>query len=1438
MTRSLGICLGASNIKTVELVEREGVISVGRKLVRNHESNPRAVVGDLLKECAIETYDHVALTGRKFREVIRGFSITEPEAIEAALDYLHAEDPSHGGYTAVASLGAESFIVYLLTPDGLIGSVETGNKCASGTGEFFLQQLRRMNITAQEAVAKAGGGDGYRVSGRCSVFCKSDCTHALNKGIPIGRVASGLCMMMADKVMDLLEKVERPVVLAVGGVTNNLVVMGYLRERLGTVTVPAHADVFEALGAACYALKNKCGASIRLDNIFKDERSSFMFLPPIEKGAHLVSFKKTNSETPRPGDRCLLGLDVGSTTTKAVVIRKDDCAVLASVYLRTNGDPVHASRECYQALQRQLPSSIEITGLATTGSGRQIAGLHASTDAVINEIIAHATGAAWYDPEVDTIFEIGGQDAKFTHLTNAVPSDYAMNEACSAGTGSFLEESAQESLGIGYRDIEKTALEGKAPPNFNDQCAAFISSDIKIATHEGIGRKDIVAGLVYSICMNYVNRVKGQRPIGNKIFMQGGVCYNRAVPMAMANLVERRIVVPPDPGLIGAFGVAVELKHRIEEGSVAERRFDLAELAAREIVYGKRFICRGGPEGCDRGCEINMVHINEKKYPFGGACNRYYNLIHQAEFNRSLFDYVNKRQTMVFEADDTTAHPGGSSPTIGIPRSFLVNTFFPLYHRFFTALGVTPVLSDKVDPEGIKRRRSSFCYPGEIAHGALLHLLKEKRPDYLFLPKIMGLSVENSVSKAKQHQCTCVLLQSEAYYCKSAFKDRIDPKRLLSPLIDFSGGLESQSGPFIAVGTALGMSRRQSLDAYRQAVGRQNDFMRRLRQQGSEFLPELEKDPASFAIVLFGRPYNAFAHEANMGIPAKFASRGVTIVPWDMLPADGEPCDGDMCWAIGQQLMKAASYVKNHPQLFGAWITNFSCGPDSFLVGYFRSIMKTKPSLTLELDSHTADAGVNTRIEAFLDIVNRYRGIGRRDDIEHPFVRSRIVFDTRVPGYIASDGKRYSMRDKRVHLLVPSMGRFASEALALSMEGLGVRSTAVPIYDYEALKLGRAHASCKECLPLLLTTGGLLKYLAHRTDKEELLAYFMPFTPGNCRFPQYRVFLNNLIRRRRLENVCIFSLTAEKGYMHDAFSPANRLSILKSFIVSDVIDDIKNALDALAVDRESASAVLEAQWRKIGGVFRSGSTRTLYGVLDDVAETLSKIELRQPLASAKKVSLMGEIFVRRDEFSCRDVIKHLVKKGIVVKKSHFFEWLRYVDYIIQLGIYQPDFTVKSRLQFAVKQILQKRYEKRIKGILARSGLVDYELIDIEHILSYGKRFFDVQFRGESILAVGGFFKEILHSSHGVISIGPFACMPTRVIEAILSVESTMEMKRSFENGNHPHLQFPENVTTLPFLSVETDGNPFPQILEARVEAFCLQVERLYRQMKTCGTISD
>ncbi|NLE23736.1 MAG: activase, partial [Clostridiaceae bacterium] len=1010
----VGICIGASTVTMACIKENEKVIAIDKTSSISHEGNPREILLDLLNQDNIKNADRIVVTGRKLRHLINATALSEPEAIEEAYKYINKTFPKPSNYpsspTVIVSAGGETFMVYKLDEKGRIIEVKSGNKCASGTGEFFLQQIKRMDLPIEEAIEIADSDNPYKVAGRCSVFCKSDCTHALNKGAAKANVVAGLCKMMADKITELLKGDAESKVMLVGGSSAIKIMVGYLKQAGLNVTIPTHSQCFEALGAALWALKNET-IPININEIFKENKHDFPHHKPLSEAKSKVRFMRSVRGKANKDDVCILGLDVGSTTTKAVLMRKEDQAILAGIYLRTNGDPVAASRKCYEGINSQLDVPVNIIGLGITGSGRQISGLHALSPAVINEIIAHARAAAFFDPKVDTLFEIGGQDAKYTCLTNGVASDYAMNEACSAGTGSFLEESALEALNLKVEDIGEIAVNGEQPPNFNDQCAAFIGSDIKTAIQNGISKADIAAGLVYSICLNYLNRVKGNRAVGQKVFMQGGVCYNKAVPAAMANLTGREIIVPPEPGLMGAFGVALETMSMLDNGQIDPERYDLSELAERTVTYDDPFICRGGREKCDRKCQISRIKIGNKTYPFGGACNKYYNLFaNKKEADIEALDLVALREKLLLEyAGLNTAnnHPGKASPVkkVGINFSLMVNTLLPLYAVFFKALGYEVVYPVKADAEGSSRKGAAFCWPIEQAHGTLQELLKAK-PDIIFLPHVKAFPVPGG----QDVSVCCPFVQSEPYLLKSAFPE-LEKVSVLSPVLDMTMGYEAAEKAFVDMAKGLGHTAGEATAAFYKCLKAQNNFHEALLKEGKKVLKEIENSPDT-AIILFGRPYNAFSGLGNMGIPKKLASRGYRVIPQDFLPVFEEDSYDKMYWASGQWILKAAHFVARHEKLFGVYITNFSCGPDSFLLTYYRNIMGRKPSLTLELDSHTADAGVDTRIEAFLDVVRRYRDMDSGKDNQvfsgtKPFKTAEVVKIANKVYVVTGDGEKY-----------------------------------------------------------------------------------------------------------------------------------------------------------------------------------------------------------------------------------------------------------------------------------------------------------------------------------------------------------------------------------------------------------------------------------------------
>ncbi|MDI3524195.1 MAG: hypothetical protein PWQ27_962 [Kosmotoga sp.] len=1235
----------------------------------------------------------------------------------------------------------------------------------------------------------------YELSSRCTVFCKSDCTHALNKCVPKELILNGLGKVMAEKIMELVHKSGVKKIMLVGGTARNKVMVKHLLKRIDLV-IPDEALFFEAFGAHVWGKRNSAFAFKAQGTIFVESPSSFSRHAPLKKFLDMVEFKKMNFEKAQNGNDCILGVDVGSTTTKAVLVRLRDNAILTSSYLRTLGDPINAVKNCYNELIKQLKGiNLRIIGVGITGSGRKVVGLYSQTNAVYNEITAHARAAAYFDPEVDTIFEIGGQDAKYTYLVNRVPTDYSMNEACSAGTGSFLEEATKESLEVHYLDIGDLALGSENPPNFSDQCAAFISSDVKTAIHEGLSREDICAGLVYSICMNYLNRVKGNRPVGKKIIMQGGVCYNRAVPAAMAALTGKRIVIPPHPGLMGAYGVALIVKENIKQGFLKPSNFDLRELANREVQYKGTFICPGGKKSCDRKCKIRIIEINGKRFPFGGACNRYENIVRHVVTDTEEYNHVKKREEMIFNMEGNSGEK-----TIGISRSLAMTSLFPLFYRFFRYLRFRVIIPEVSDKRGWDLKNAEFCFPAEMAHGYMYDLLT-RDPDYIFLPRIRGVKVENS----RNYNVFCPFVQSEPDYLKSAFPG-LESRNVLEMNLDFSNGYESEIEKFEEIAEKLGSKREEGKNAYFKALKDFKELKRKIKKTGENFLRDLEKE--EFGIVLFGRSYNAFSSHANMGIPEKFASRGVLIVNLDALPYESDEGYSNMYWTWGEMITKTARYVKKHPKLFGVYITNFSCGPDSFIISYFRDIMGDKPSLILELDSHTADAGIETRIEAFIDVAKSYLKAPvskEKKKVSRPITK----LENGELKVITPDGNKFPISHEKVRLVFPTMGEFSTKCLAASFSYHNVKTDVCPEPDIEEFRLGRGNSLSKECLPLQLTLGSLIKYLNGNSSDDEIILYFMPETMGPCRFGQYKVFIDLWLENNHVDNVALFSLNSENAYA--GLGLQFKLRAWIAVIVSDVLTDIENTVKVLAKDKHEAKILLKRVKEKILDSFANDSLYTFFRKLKRAANLIASIEKSRNYTETPKVLITGEIYARRDEFSRKRLEDVFAENGIITHISPVHEWIYYTDYLFLKKQTSPNSTHIDRLMKRIEILFKRDIEMKVKKIFKKTGFYEVCMMDVEKTIGAARKHLHPELTGETILTVGTALSEIGEKYDGIISIGPFGCMPSRIAEAIIKKGI---LKKTFED--------PGNA---PIIYIESDGNPFPPIIESKIEAFIVQVKR-------------
>lgn len=562
----LGIDVGSLTIKVVLLGSGEEVLA-GKYLPSQGAPllTVLSALDELFRDLSLERIEDVSITGsggRLIGEVLPARYVNELVAQTRSVELFHPE-----ARTVVEIGGQDSKILVLEKRDERLVLLDfaLNTQCAAGTGSFLEQQAARLGTTIEEfSELVAQTKDPPYIAGRCAVFAKSDIVHLQQVGTPLPEILGGLCLALARNFCSDVARgkpFRRPILFQ-GGVSKNQGMVRAFEKVLGLqpeeLIIPKYQVLMPAIGAALIAgERNGNGlkwtdARERLQRAASEEaevgrqgRLKAREVLPFED-----SFLSLNEPTPG-----FLGIDVGSISTKAVVIDTEG-RLLAKVYLWTRADPLGATKECLRGLGTKIERWLQVRGVGVTGSGRELVAQYVGADVVKNEITTQHRAAAAIDPEVDTVFEIGGQDSKYIRLEDGIVVDFALNKACAAGTGSFLEEQAAR-LGITVEESVKLALSSSRPVRLGERCTVFMESDLIHYQQCGAAKEDLAAGLAYSIAINYLNRVVGDSPIGKRVLFQGGVAGNRAVVAAFENLLGRRVTVPPHFEVTGALGAAL-----------------------------------------------------------------------------------------------------------------------------------------------------------------------------------------------------------------------------------------------------------------------------------------------------------------------------------------------------------------------------------------------------------------------------------------------------------------------------------------------------------------------------------------------------------------------------------------------------------------------------------------------------------------------------------------------------------------------------------------------------------------------------------------------------------------------------------------------------------------------------------------------------------------
>jgi predicted CoA-substrate-specific enzyme activase len=883
----------------------------------------------------------------------------------------------------------------------------TNGDCAAGTGSFIDQQAGRLKYDVEQIGEICLSADrAAQVAGRCSVFAKSDMIHAQQKGYAPAEVLRGLCDAVARNFRTAVVRshpVQGPVVF-IGGVAANQAVVRAMREAFeldeSELVVPEHFAHVPAVGAAVLAMSSAKATDLsnmqRLRKASDAASTDFPRTPPLST-ENVVALRDRVEpyEPPADGSKidAYLGIDIGSVSTNVVIISNEG-RLIQEIYTRTQGRPIEVVSDALKQLHERWGGRLKVRGVGTTGSGRELIGALIGADTINDEITAHKTGATFVGQTMldgrvpDTIFEIGGQDSKYISLQDGVVVDFTMNEACAAGTGSFLEERAEE-LDIAIKgEFAELALSSRAPVRLGERCTVFMERDVNSYMQRGAEKPDLVAGLAYSVVYNYINRVVRGRPIGDTIYFQGGTAYNDAVAAAFAGVCGKEVIVPPFNGVVGAIGAALLAREKMLMGAGDQAPSELgsyvSELETAEPVASSRFrgydlervnytlrefTCRG----CSNNCQIQEFTVEDEKTYWGDKCSDRFRKAVKSKRQAGIEDLLDYRMTRLLDESHQPDIPG-EAPLVGIPLTMFAYDSLPFWRTLLAHLGCRTVLSDqtnkKIIQAGLDTVVAEPCFPIIAAHGHMANL-EAKGVDFIFLP--------NVVSQETQH------LDNESYLCPwhqtLPFVARQAPalmhlqEKIITPTVYFREGRSLIRKYFqrwlgdTALGRRLDCSKKRIGQAVDAAFAAQDGFESEIRRKGDEVLDTLTKTGET-AVVLLGRPYNIHDAGMNLSVGSKLRDYyGVNVVPLDFLNAedvDHRDVNHNMYWNLGRNILAASKLVGRHDNLHIIYITNFKCGPDSFIKHFVRKA-SGKPFLTLQFDGHSNDAGMMTRCEAYLD---------------------------------------------------------------------------------------------------------------------------------------------------------------------------------------------------------------------------------------------------------------------------------------------------------------------------------------------------------------------------------------------------------------------------------------------------------------------------------------
>ena len=1358
----LGLDIGSTTVKVIVLnASRQIVFSCYRRHFSNIKVSVHNILDETLKALG-NIYVKASITGSGGLSLAKLLKLPFIQEVIAFTKTVEKFIPQTD--VAIELGGEDAKITYF----GSSMEQRMNGACAGGTGAFIDQMALLLQTDAAGLNALAQNHKViYPIASRCGVFAKTDIQPLLNQGAAKEDIAASIFQAVVNQTISGLAcgKPIRGKVAFLGG---PLFFLPQLRRRFietlklkpDEIIIPDNAQYYAAWGCA-HSGEGNIQTAFRFLEDLMQEVNSLSSLQGLESNAlkplfaneeELAAFRKRHEQAAvKRADldstkgEVYLGIDAGSTTTKAVLIDPDG-ALLYSRYESNKGEPVDICIQILKDIYAKMPEGAKIVHTAVTGYGEEL--IKAAIRADIGEVetMAHYKAAEEFLPGVEFILDIGGQDMKAIRIQNGMIDSIILNEACSSGCGSFVETFAQ-SLDIPIEDFAREAVKSKKPADLGNRCTVFMNSRVKQAQKEGVSVADISAGLSYSVIKNALYKViKVRRPeqFGEKILAQGGTFHNEAVLRAFEIETGREVVRPDIAGVMGAYGAALIARDRYIKGNQSSL-ITKEELERFSYSKGARLCGK-----CNNNCLLTVINFSDgRQYISGNRCEIGAGLPKKKENIPNLFDYKYKRCFAYRSLPAEMAFRG----TVGIPRVLNMYENYPFWHTFLTDLKFRVVLSPKSDKHIFEKGMETIpseavCYPAKLVHGHIMSLI-EQDIKFIFYPCAI---FENREFKASDNHFNCPVVAGYPEVIKNNM-DALKERGIIykQPFVSFQVKDKMKDTLYQTL-REFKISRREISRAVDHAYAEAARFKDDIRKKGEEVLAYLA-ETGTKGIVVSGRPYH-IDPEINHGIANIITSEGMAVLTEDSiahLAPVVRPLRVKDQWAYHSRLYAAATYVTKRDDLELIQLTSFGCGLDAVTSDQVADILHAKNKIytLIKIDEGSNLGAARIRIRS-LKVTIEERNQNKQ-------AQKCVFADT------TEEPVMFTAKMKKQHTIIaPQMSPIHFQFIETALRSANFNVVVLPSVNKDAVEEGLKYVHNDACYPCIITTGQIIHALKSGNYDLNNVSVFMTQTGGPCRATNYVSFIRKALKDAGMGHVPVVGLSAQRLEKHSGFKV--NLPLLKRVLIAlnygDLLMKVLYRTRPYEAEEGSANALYDKWVQKAMENVKNGKllqyNRNVAAIVQDF-DTLKLLDVKKP-----RVGLVGEILVKFHPDANNHVVNIVEKEGGEAVMPALMDFIQYCAYnvkfksrFLHVGFFNDlAATVINyiiyRSQFTMRRAFKK--SKRFEMPLPIRKLAQMA----KKVLSLGHQ------AGEGWLLTAEML-ELLHDGvDNIICMQPFACLPNHI----------------------------------------------------------------------------